>query len=330
MGVVKSVGRVVLVLAVAAVAAAVGWFLFLEYPVDLTDLFGVVLALGVVATGLRVGANLAGSLFPEYNVAEVAVEGPITRDGSGSTVPPSAGGAGADDIVEQIERADEDSTVEALLVKLNTPGGAVVPSQDIRLAAERFDGPTVAYATDTCASGGYLVAAGCDELWARKGSIVGSVGVVGSRVNIADLADRLGVSYEQLTAGRFKDAGTPLKEFEEEEREYLQSIVDGYYDQFVGDVVEGTALDEETVRDTEARVYLGSEAADRGLVDELGTRDDVEEYVSERIGDDTVVEEFEPQQGLTDRLRTGAQRTAYAFGAGLAGTLTGDGRFRFE
>jgi protease-4 len=330
MGIVKTVGQVVLVLAVAAVAAAAGWVLFLAYPVDLTDLFGVVLAVGVAAAGLRAGANLAGSLFPDYNVAEVAVEGPITRDGGGSTVPPSPGGAGADDVVEQIERADEDGNAEALLVKLNTPGGAVVPSQDIRLAAERFDGPTVAYATDTCASGGYLIAAGCDELWAREGSIVGSVGVVGSRVNVADLADRLGVSYEQLTAGRFKDAGTPLKEFEEEEREYLQGLVDGYYDQFVGEVVEGRALEEETVRDTEARVYLGSEAADMGLVDELGTREDVEESVSERLGTEAVVEEFEPQRGLADRLRTGAQRVAYAFGAGLAGTLTGDGRFRFE
>jgi len=330
MGLVRSVGRVVLVLAVAAVAAAAGWALFLAYPVDLTDLFGVVLAAGVAAAGLRVGANLAGSLFPDYNVAEVAVEGPITRDGGGSTVPPSPGGAGADDIVEQIERADEDRNAEALLVKLNTPGGAVVPSQDIRLAAERFDGPTVAYATDTCASGGYLVAAGCDELWAREGSIVGSVGVVGSRVNVADLAERLGVNYEQLTAGRFKDAGTPLKEFEEEEREYLQGLVDGYYDQFVGDVVEGRALEEETVRETEARVYLGSEAAEMGLVDELGTREEVEAQVGERIGADAVVEEFEPQRGLADRLRTGAQRVAYAFGAGLAGTLTGDGRFRFE
>ena len=330
MGIAKSVGRVVLVFAVAAVAAAAGWALFLAYPVDLTDLFGVVLAVGVAAAGLRAGVNLAGSLFPDYNVAEVAVEGPISRDGGGSAVPPSPGGAGADDVVEQIERADADRNAEALLVKLNTPGGEIVPSQDIRLAAERFDGPTVAYATDTCASGGYEIAAGCDELWAREGSIVGSIGVVGSRVNAADLADRLGVSYEQFTAGRFKDAGVPLKELEEEEREYLQTLVDDYYDQFVAGVVEGRDLAEGTVRETEARVYLGSEAADLGLVDELGTREDVEASVGERIGVDAVVEEFEPQRGLADRLRTGAQRVAYAFGAGLAGTLTGDGRFRFE
>jgi len=110
-------------------------------------------------------------------------------------------GAEADEIVDQIERADEDSGVRALLLKLNTPGGEIVPSEDIRIAAERFDGPTIAYATDVCASGGYDIAAGCDELWAREGSIVGSIGVIGSRVNAADLADRLGLSYERLAAG---------------------------------------------------------------------------------------------------------------------------------
>jgi len=84
----------------------------------------------------------------------------------------------------------------------------VVPSDDIRLAAERFDGPTVAYATDVCASGGYWIASGCDELWAREGSIVGSIGVIGSRVNASALAEKVGLSYERFAAGDYKDAGT--------------------------------------------------------------------------------------------------------------------------
>jgi protease-4 len=329
MRIARTLARVAVFVAVAAVVAVAGWLLFVRFPADLTDLFGVVLALIVAALGLRVGGNLAGSLFPSYNVAEVAVEGPITRDGGSSPLARSPGGTAADDIVDQIDRADADRNVEALLVKLNTPGGEIVPSEDIRLAAERFDGPTVGYATDTCASGGYMIAAGCDELWAREGSIVGSIGVIGSRVNVADLADRLGVDYEQFTAGRFKDAGTPLKELDEEERAYLQEIVDDYYDQFVADVVAGRGMDEQRIRETEARIFLGSEAADRGLVDELGTRADVEASVGERIGAEPVVEEFRPSTGLAERLRTGAQRVAYALGAGIAGTVTDD-RFRLR
>jgi len=322
MHVAKTAGRLVVTAVVAAIAAAVAWFLFVEYPVTLTDLFGVVLAAAVVLAGLRIGSNLAGSLFPAYNVAEVAVEGPITRDGASSLTGPV--GTGADDIVEQIERADEDRSAEALLVKLNTPGGEIVPSQDIRLAAERFDGPTIGYATDTCASGGYEIAAGCDELWAREGSIVGSIGVIGSRVNVSELADRLGIEYEGLTAGEYKDAGLPLKEFEEAEREYLQGLVDDYYDQFVADVVEGRGMDEAEIRETEARVYLGAEAADLGLVDALGDREAVEEHVGELIGAEPAVTEFAPTSGLADRLRVGTQRAAYAFGSGLAGALVGD------
>jgi len=324
MRVLNVLARTVVFLGIVAVVTVAGWFVFVEFPASITDLVGVLLVGLLVLVGARIAGNAAGSLAPGYNVAEVAVEGPITRDGGGGPLSNASIGAAAEEIVEQIEHADENRGVEALLVRLNTPGGEIVPSQDIRLAAERFDGPTVAYATDVCASGGYEIAAGCDELWAREGSIVGSIGVVGSRVNVADLADRLGVSYEQFTAGQYKDAGTPLKELEADEREYLQGIVDDYYDQFVADVVEGRDLDAETVRDTEARVYLGEEALDVGLVDELGTREEVTDRIEQGLGKEVTIEEFEPQRGLASRLQRGTGRVAYAFGAGLASVVVDD------
>jgi protease-4 len=329
MRILNTLARLVVFVVVAAIVVAAGWFAFLEYPASATDLVGVVLLAAVAVGGLRVASNAADAVVPGYNVAEVAVEGPITRD-SGGGFANAPVGAAADDVVDRIERADGDRGVEALLVKLNTPGGEIVPSQDIRLAAERFDGPTVAYATDVCASGGYEIAAGCDELWAREGSIVGSIGVIGSRVNVAGLADRLGVDYEQFTAGEYKDAGTPLKELEEDEREYLQGIVDDYYDQFVADVADGRGMDAESVRETEARVYLGERALELGLVDELGTREDVTDRIEERIDTETVVEEFSPQRGLAGRLQGGVGRVAYAFGAGIAGALTGGDDLTFK
>ena len=324
MGVFKSVGRVVLVLAVAAVAAAAGWALFLAYPVDLTDLFGAVLALGVAAAGLRAGANLAGSVFPDYNVAEVAVEGSITRDGGGSTVPPSSGGAGADDVVEQIERADDDRNAEALLLKLNTPGGEVVPSEDIRQAAADFDGPTVAYTQDMCASGGMWIASGCDELWAREGSIVGSVGVTYPQFRIPDLMDRVGVDYERVVSGEFKDATAPFKELEADEREYIQALSDAWYENFVERVAAGTEMAEGEVRDPEARVYLGEEAVEMGMVDDLGDREAIEDRLESDLGASVTVEEFQPERSLPERLQGGAAAAAYAFGAGVASRFGGE------
>ncbi|MBV0923493.1 signal peptide peptidase SppA [Halomicroarcula limicola] len=319
----ESVARLAVVLVAAVVALVVGWFLFVTVPDDLAQLLGVVLALVATLLAVRIAGNVAGSLIPSHNVAEVAVEGPITRDGGGGAIS-SPTGTSADDVVEQIESADDDRGAEALLVKLNTPGGEIVPSEDIRLAAERFDGPTIAYATDVCASGGYDIAAGCDELYAREGSIVGSIGVIGSRVNAKDLGDRLGLDYEQFTAGKYKDAGTPLKEMTEDERAYLQGLIDDYYDQFVETVAEGRGIDDELVRETEARVYLGSEADELGLVDDIGTREDVEDRLEHLIGEPVTVAEFEADRGVMERLRGGAQQVAFALGAGITDAAEGD------
>jgi len=262
----------------------------------------------------------------EYNTAKVSVSGPIARERGRPSPLSGSGSAVADEVVTQIEAADDDDSVEALLVELNTPGGEVVPSDDIRRAVAAFDGPTVAYATDLCASGGYWIASGCDELWAREGSLVGSIGVVGSRPNAAGLADRLGISYEQFTAGEYKDAGVPLREIEDDERAYLQSLIDGYYDQFVETVSEGRSMDPDAIRETEARVYLGSDALEIGLVDELGVEDDVEDRLADRLGAPVEVREFTPDRGLTERLGIGAERVAFAAGSGVASVFGGDGR----
>ena len=314
-----------------AVAVALGWVLFVMVPDgNLARLFGVVLAVLAGVLGARAAGRLASSLVADYEVAEVAVEGPITRDG-GRPLPTTPSGTPADDIVEQIEEADEDANARALLLRLNTPGGQVVPSDDIRVAAERFDGPTVAYATDVCASGGYWIASACDAIYARDGSIVGSIGVIGSRVNAAELADRLGLEYERLAAGEYKDAGTPLKEMTEDEREYLQNLIDGYYEEFVDAVTDGRELSDEQVRDTEARVYLGEDAEAIDLVDELGTKEAVKDRLAADLGEDEVeVREFEPEKNVMERLRGGSQAVAYSFGAGVASVFAGTDGNRVE
>ncbi|MFB6220452.1 MAG: signal peptide peptidase SppA [Halolamina sp.] len=322
----ERLGRIAIVGVGGLLAVVVGWGLFLDYANSLADLLGILLVLLLAALVLRLAGGLAGSKFPTYNVAEVTVKGPITRDGGGPTpVPTGPIGATADEVVDQIEAADEDPAVDGLIVRLNTPGGEVVPSDDIRNAVEEFEGPTMAYATDVCASGGYWIASGCDEIWARDLSIVGSIGVLGSRPNVADLADRLGISYEQFTAGEYKDAGTPLKEIEEDEREYLQGVIDDLYGKFVGRVAEGRDLTPAEIRDTEARIYLGDDAAELGLIDDLGTREDVEDRLAEELDEEPTVEEFEPQRGPLSRVGMGARAVAYAFGAGLTSRIDTEG-----
>lgn len=325
----NQIGRITLILLGVSVATIAGWTAFVYLTDSLTDIVQVLLVLLTVVVGVVLVRKLALQLLPEYNVAEVSVEGPITRDG-GSPLPPRPGGVAADDIVEQITRADESRHVEALLLKLNTPGGEVVPSDDIREAAMDFDGPTIAYATDTCASGGYWIASGCDEFWAREASIVGSIGVILSQVTAGDLLEKAGLTYEGIKSGEYKDALSPLKDLEQDEREYLQRISDNVYDQFVERVASGRDLSKETVRETEARIYLGEKAHTLGLVDKVGPREDLIEALEDSIGTSVTIEEFEPERGITERIQMGATKVSYAFGAGLANTLIDDGDLALE
>jgi protease-4 len=323
------IARLLVVAGAGVVAAAVGWVLFV-LPATLAGVLGSLLLVATVAVGVRLGGRIAGSRFPGYDVAEIAVEGPISRDGGPGRLPTGRVGASADEIVDLVESADDDSNAEALLLRLNTPGGEVVPSDDIRRAAAAFDGPTVAYATDACASGGYWIASGCDELWAQNATVVGSIGVIGSSANVHELAQELGVEYERYAAGKYKDAGLALKETTEDEREYLQGIVDDLYDDFVERVAEGRGLDPEFVRETEARVYLGDRALDLGLVDEVGARKDVEDRLAELLGREPSITEFEPRRPMLGRLRGGANTVAYAFGAGVGSALSPEDGVEFE
>jgi protease-4 len=326
-------------LAIAAIViiavAALGFFLFVDYPDgNLTILVGVILLVVSLAAALPAAGRLARSVFPTDNVAEVAVEGPISRNGGQPSFPPTGPASpGADAIVDRIDAANQDDAIEGLLLHLNTPGGEIVPSDDIRLAAESFEGPVIAYTTDVCASGGYWIASACDELWAREASTIGSIGVRGSRVTAADLLQRVGLNYEQFTAGEYKEAGGSLSDITDNEREYLQGLIDGFYDMFVETVAEGRDMEAAFLRETEARVFLGRDAVENGLVDELGSREDVLNRLEADLGR-VSVRELSLRGGVLSRFRSGASSVAYALGAGVASAVlpdneTRDGRFRF-
>jgi protease-4 len=310
--------------ATVCLGIGIGWFVFVVAPAELDVSVATVLAVVTVAgVVLNVAIDGINERFATYNTAEVHVDGLIGR-GSGKTTPVvGSDRVSADDLAEQIERADADGKVRALLVTLNTPGGSPVPSEDVRLAIREFDGPALAYVTDVCASGGYWIASECDQIVARPQSMIGSIGVRASMNNYARLADELGIEHERFVAGRFKDAGYPLREMDDEERSYIQRRVETHYEKFVERVSEGRGLDPDAVRETEARVFLGERARERDLVDAVGTRSDVEDAVAERIGaDEPVVREFSPSNGFRERLVSSTGRVAYAFGAGVASVFS--------
>jgi protease-4 len=310
--------RIVLTLAGAALGGGLSYLAFQQGMAN-TDLS--MFAIATILSFAFFGGKLAWEFIDinpdNYNVGLVEVKGPIQRDS-----PPKLSNkdrATADEVVDNIEQADNDSSVDALVVRLNTPGGEIVPSEDIKLAIEDFDGPVIGHAIDVCASGGYLIASACDEIICRNGSMIGSIGVIGSRTNYNELAEELGINYEQFTAGDYKDAGSPLKEMDDDERDYIQNLIDTHYENFVQTVADGRNMSVEAVKNTEAKVFLGSDALEKGLVDGIGTEDHVLLLLKETLSTpDVEMQEFSDNSSALARLSIGAQSLAYSFGAGIA------------
>ena len=204
-------------------------------------------------------------------VAIVRVEGVIV---SGSApVGPFDGGGGAysDQIVEHLEQAQKDSSVKAIVLRINSPGGSVVASDEIYQQMLKMEKPIVVSMGELAASGGYYISAPADLVMANPATLTGSIGVITQIPNLEELMEKIGVEVVVIKSGIHKDEGSPFREMTEEEEAIWQAIIDEAYSQFVAIVVEGRGLPEEKVREiADGRVYTGKQAMELGLVDELG------------------------------------------------------------
>ena len=185
------------------------------------------------------------------------------------------GNAGVDSeaVMKHLRRFHDDDAIKAVVVRIDSPGGAVAPSQEIhdevlRLAKKK---PVVCSMGNLAASGGYYVAVGCPKIVALPGTLTGSIGVVSQFVNVKGLAERFDIKMETIKSGKLKDMGNPFRDLTPEDREYWQKTTMTIFEQFLGAVVEGRKLDEAKVRPVaDGRVITGQDAKALGLVDELG------------------------------------------------------------
>jgi len=176
-------------------------------------------------------------------------------------------------VVDWVRHLQRDSAVEGILVRINSPGGLVAPSQEIHAAVADTDKPVVVSMGQVAASGGYYVACGADRIVANPGSITGSIGVKANVPNVRELMERLGVRQQVIVSGEYKDAGSPMKPLTDKERRYFQNLVDDLFRQFVQAVAEGRNMEPEAVRElADGRAFTGSQAMGKGLVDALGGR----------------------------------------------------------
>jgi protease-4 len=179
--------------------------------------------------------------------------------------------------IEQFKKFVEDDSVKAIVLRINTPGGGVGPSQEIHEEVRKVRGKKVIVVSmgAVAASGGYLIACTADKIFANPGTITGSIGVIMKFVNMEDLVAKIGVKGFVVKSGEFKDIGSPLRKMKPEERQLLQSVIDNVHSQFVDAVAEGRKLAREDVLAiADGRVFSGEQAKELGLVDRLGNLED--------------------------------------------------------
>jgi protease-4 len=253
-------------------------------------------------------------LFPPGHVAILRLYGPI------------AGGARTADWIELVRRLRESRRVPAVVLDIDSPGGSATASDDMFLALERLAAkkPLVAAIRGTGASGSYLAAMAARTIVAQPHAIVGSIGVISAGPRLPRLLDRLGVSVSENRAGRLKGMGAPWREETDEERAKEQAIVDAFYDAFVGRVVRGRRLTEEKVRAlATGEIWLGEQAVELGLVDEIGDLERAVELAADAAG--------VPARSAPVRLRRPLlERLAGRFGVSLAAAVADEIEARLE
>ncbi|MGD2143904.1 MAG: signal peptide peptidase SppA [Anaerolineae bacterium] len=172
-----------------------------------------------------------------------------------------------------LDQAAANSSVKAIVVRVNSPGGSVVASDEIYRALLSFEKPVVISMGDMAASGGYYISCGGDHVIAHPDTLTGSIGVISQFLNVEGLLDKVGVDAVVITTGPRKDIGSPFREMTEEEKALWRDIIDQVYEDFVEVVVEARELPEQSIRElADGSIYTGQQAKDLGLVDEVGTR----------------------------------------------------------
>ncbi|MGD8997374.1 MAG: signal peptide peptidase SppA [Anaerolineae bacterium] len=205
-------------------------------------------------------------------VAVIELEGSISS-GPQDYLP--AGGITPDRVRALLDQAAANPSVKAVVVRVNSPGGSVVASDEIYHALLSFEKPVVISMGDVAASGGYYIACAGDHVVAHPDTLTGSIGVISQFLTYEGLLDKIGVDAVVIATGPRKGIGSPYRDMTEEEKAFWREILDQVYEEFVEVVAEARELPEKTVRElADGSVYTGQQALELGLVDAVGTRDD--------------------------------------------------------
>ncbi len=256
--------------------------------------FRRVLIFGIIILVLGFLSSLLSRLPVGDRVAVIKVNGAILEP---------------DRIVSKIQKAKEDKSVRALVLRVDSPGGSVGASQEIYRALEDFKSsgkPLVVSMGNVAASGGYYISAPADLIFANPGTITGSIGVIIQHTEIKDLFERLGIKTTAIKTGKFKDTLSPFRDLTPEEKEYLQKTIEDAYEQFLQAILKyrSKKIQEQKLREiADGRIFTGRVAKELGLVDELGNLQDAINRAKQMAGvPQARVFYMEDKRGLLRRL----------------------------
>jgi protease IV len=216
--------------------------------------------------------------FSSDKIAIVEVEGMLMNMRTGGLLQPQENKVSL--FVQQLDTISKDSSVKAVVLRINSPGGTVTASDTMYQTLVNFKKkthkPVIASTQDLCASGAYYVACGADTIVAHPTSVIGSIGVVFQTFNLEGTMNKIGAQSDAIKSGPFKDMGSPFRPMRPDEREVMQTIVNEYYARFVGVVNAHHQFATPEIRETttDGRVFSGAQAVALGLADKSGTLDD--------------------------------------------------------
>jgi protease-4 len=262
-----------------------------------------------LVTGIIVFAVLAVAFFLGTYLTALLIEQPPSDSNQIALVRIEGVIMDADEPVEQLRTFAENEAIRAILIRIDSPGGAVVPSQEIYDEVKRIRDEgrqkVVVSMGAVAASGGYYIASASDRIVANPGTLTGSIGVILEMPNFEGLMKKIGVESTVIKSGAHKDLISPFRKMGEEERLILQRVMDDVHDQFIQAVAEGRGLEKNTVAAiADGQVFTGRQAKDEGLIDELGTFEDAIKITGELAGIEgrPVVVETKPKFSLAEYL----------------------------
>ena len=216
--------------------------------------------------------SIGGGTSLGEKVAVIDIRGIITR---------------SDATIKLIHTYRDDSSIKALVIRINSPGGSVAPVQEIYSELEKIEKPIVASMGGSAASGGYYIACAADTIVANPGTLTGSIGVIMQFTRMKGLYEKVGLEHQVIKSGQFKDTGSPFRELTEQERVVLQTTVDDVYNQFVDTIFEARSdqlTRAEVVELADGRIFSGKQALASKLLDRLGNLPDAIKIAGELAG----------------------------------------------